>query len=92
MTQLILAFCNFANASSKTPMSIPPAVFEPAIPAIERPQTYTLDRKSTGIGFVTSTNLERIPVTCKLKSIIVSEQVVIVFTRCFERLLPFHYA
>lgn len=24
--------------------------FEPAIPAVERPQTYALDRRTTGIG------------------------------------------
>jgi hypothetical protein len=27
------------------------ATFEPAIPAIERPQTYALDGTATGIGF-----------------------------------------
>jgi len=30
--------------------SIPLAEFEPAIPGIERLQTYALDRKATGIG------------------------------------------
>jgi len=29
---------------------VPPAGFEPAIPASERPQTHTLDRAATGIG------------------------------------------
>ena len=29
---------------------MPPAGFEPAIPASERPQTYALDRAPTGIG------------------------------------------
>jgi hypothetical protein len=29
---------------------MPPAVFEPAIPAGERLQTHTLDRSATGIG------------------------------------------
>ena len=33
----------------QTPM--PPAGFEPAIPARERPQTHALDRAATGIGF-----------------------------------------
>ena len=28
-----------------------PAGFEPPVPESERPQTYTLDRKTTGIGF-----------------------------------------
>jgi hypothetical protein len=31
--------------------SMPPAGFEPAIPASERPQTHALDRAATGIGF-----------------------------------------
>jgi hypothetical protein len=30
---------------------MPPAGFRPAIPASERPQTHTLDRAATGIGF-----------------------------------------
>jgi hypothetical protein len=29
---------------------MPPAGFEPAIPAVKWPQTYALDRKATGIG------------------------------------------
>ena len=29
---------------------MPQARFKPAIPAIQRPQTYALDRKATGIG------------------------------------------
>jgi hypothetical protein len=29
---------------------MPQAVFEPAIPATKRPQTYALDREATGIG------------------------------------------
>jgi len=29
---------------------MPPEVFEPAIPANERPQTHSLDRATTGIG------------------------------------------
>jgi hypothetical protein len=29
---------------------MPPAGFEPAIPASERPQNHTLDRAGTGIG------------------------------------------
>ena len=31
-------------------ISMPPAVFEPATPASERPHTYTLDREAIGIG------------------------------------------
>jgi hypothetical protein len=31
-------------------MSIPPAKFEPAFPASERPQTHSLDRAAAGIG------------------------------------------
>jgi hypothetical protein len=30
---------------------MPRAEFEPAIPAIKRPQTYPLDRAATGIGW-----------------------------------------
>jgi hypothetical protein len=33
---------------------MPSAGFEPAIPAIERSQTYTLERTATGIGDVYS--------------------------------------
>jgi hypothetical protein len=29
---------------------MPPAAFEPAIPASERPQTHALDRAATGVG------------------------------------------
>ena len=32
------------------PTSVPLAGFEPAIPTIKRPQTYTLVRRATGIG------------------------------------------
>jgi hypothetical protein len=31
---------------------MPPVVFEPAIPAIERPQTHALDRAAAGFGRV----------------------------------------
>jgi hypothetical protein len=34
----------------KRQISMPPAGFEPAIPARERPQTHALDRTATGIG------------------------------------------
>jgi hypothetical protein len=34
----------------KRQMSMPSAGFEPAIPAIKRPQTYALDHADTGIG------------------------------------------
>jgi len=37
---------NFHNRQT----SMPPAVFEPAIPASERQQTYALDRAPTGVG------------------------------------------
>ena len=36
----------------KTQTSMPPAGFEPVIPACERPRTYALDRTATGIGCV----------------------------------------
>jgi len=32
---------------------MPPAGFDPAIPASNRPQTYNLDRAATGIGLIT---------------------------------------
>ena len=32
--------------------SMPPAGFEPTIPASERPQTHTLDRAATGTGYI----------------------------------------
>jgi hypothetical protein len=35
----------------KRQTSMPPAVFEPSIPAGERPQTHALDRSATGIGY-----------------------------------------
>ena len=39
----------------KRQISMPPAWFEPTIPASERPQAHTLDRASTGIGsFITA--------------------------------------
>jgi hypothetical protein len=34
----------------KRQISIPSAGFEPAIPELERPQTYTLERAAAGIG------------------------------------------
>ena len=42
-------------------MAMPPAEFEPIIPASERPQTHTLDRAATGIG--------EFPVTGKTRSL-----------------------
>jgi hypothetical protein len=35
----------------KRKTSISPVVFEPAIPAIERPKTYALNRAATRIGY-----------------------------------------
>jgi hypothetical protein len=42
-----------AHNYRKTQTSMPPAEFEPAIPASERPQTHALDRAATGIGICT---------------------------------------
>ena len=39
----------------KTQTHMPSMGFEPAVPAIERLQNYTLDRTDTGIGFITLT-------------------------------------
>ena len=41
---------------------MPPAGFEPAIPASERPQTHALDRAASGIGKIPvgMTNLQEI--------------------------------
>ena len=38
---------------------MPPAGFEPTIPASERPQTHALDRKITGIYSVTDTPIKK---------------------------------
>jgi len=38
----------------KRQTSMPPAWFEPTIPASERPQTYALESAATGIGFLDS--------------------------------------
>ena len=36
---------------------MPPAEFEPTIPAGERPQTYALDRMATGTGIEIYSNI-----------------------------------
>jgi hypothetical protein len=41
---------NTTHKKHITRTSMPSAGFEPAIPAIEQPQTYSLDRTATGIG------------------------------------------
>jgi len=38
---------------------MPPAGFEPAIPASKRPQTHALDRAATGTGHPVVTNLHK---------------------------------
>jgi hypothetical protein len=38
---------------------MPSAGFEPAIPAIKRPQTYALDRAANGIGYIEITNQQK---------------------------------
>jgi hypothetical protein len=38
--------------SQKRQISMPPAVFEPAISASERPQSHALERAATGIGLL----------------------------------------
>ena len=40
------------NTQNLRQTSMPPAEFEPAIPANERPQTYALDRAATGTGLI----------------------------------------
>ena len=40
------------NNTHNRQTSVPPAAFEPAIPASERPQTYASDRVATGITTV----------------------------------------
>ena len=42
--------CLTTPNTHKSPASLYPAGFEPAIPAIYRPQTLALDRSATGIG------------------------------------------
>jgi hypothetical protein len=41
-------YCPYTTNTTQT--SMPPAGFEPKIPASERPQTHALDRAATGIG------------------------------------------
>ena len=41
------AFCPYCT----TQTSMPPAGFEPAIPASDRPQTFALDRSATNNGY-----------------------------------------
>jgi len=36
----------------KRKISMPPAGFEPTIPAIEQPQTHPLDRADIGVGLI----------------------------------------
>jgi len=43
--------------------SMPSAGFEPAIPAVKRPQTYTLCRTATGIGRLSLFTAQSIPYT-----------------------------
>jgi len=38
------------NTQHSQQTSTPPSVFEPAIPASERPHTYALDRAANGVG------------------------------------------
>jgi len=42
--------CYLQNTQHERRTSVPSAEFEPAIPAIERRQSYTLDRTATGFG------------------------------------------
>ena len=42
--------CLTTHNTHKRQASLYPAGFEPAIPAIDRPQTLALDRSATGIG------------------------------------------
>jgi hypothetical protein len=46
---------------------MPPAGFEPAIPANERPQTHALDSTAIGIGHVLEYSLKLIVVFIKFK-------------------------
>jgi hypothetical protein len=47
---IILAFVFFFLTVQNPQTSMPPAGYEPAIPAGERPQILALDRSVTGIG------------------------------------------
>jgi hypothetical protein len=49
LTVLAYTFCPYCTTHT-TQISMPPARFEPAIPAGERPQNYALDGTTTGIG------------------------------------------
>ena len=48
-------YCPYTTNTTQT--SMPPAGFEPTIPASERPQTHTLDRAATGIGLGSNPSL-----------------------------------
>ena len=41
---------HYQHSKHERPTSMPSSGLEPAIPAIERPQTHALDRTATGIG------------------------------------------
>jgi hypothetical protein len=43
--------CLTAHNSYKRQTSMPPAGFEPAVPADERPKTHSLDRAANGFNF-----------------------------------------
>ena len=47
---LALTFVLYCTTHT-TQISMPPAGFEPAIPACERPHTHDLDRSTNGVGF-----------------------------------------
>ena len=48
--------CLTTHNTHKTPTSMPPAGFEPTIPASERRQSHALDRTATGIGSIVMTS------------------------------------
>jgi hypothetical protein len=49
--RVVLVFAFYPSCTTHTAQtSMPPAGFEPAIPAGKRPQTYVLDHTATGIG------------------------------------------
>ena len=47
------------NNTDKTETSMPPAGFEPTIPASQRPQTHVLDNSDTGIGWMNIHTIRR---------------------------------
>jgi hypothetical protein len=65
--------------------STPPAGFEPAVPASERPQTFAFDRLATGIRIFRNLRLEYKRVRGVLNRVLLPYHTQIKFPVCFEK-------